>query len=114
MKAIFEKIKELFEKIFYTKEEALELTEIKEVFQKYPLKVEKLVSFQDVERIARIVREGNLTLVSVKDLQRKDLTEFQNSLIKLKRIANQFKWDLVAIEDGYLIISPGFAVIERK
>ncbi|MEM5832406.1 MAG: hypothetical protein QXT38_03820 [Candidatus Aenigmatarchaeota archaeon] len=114
MKKIIEAMKNLFEKIFYVKEEQLELTEIKDTFQKYPLKVEKLLGYQDVERIARIVRDGNLTLVSVKDLQKKDLSEFQNSLIKLKKIVNQFKWDMVGIEDGYLIISPGFAVIERK
>jgi len=109
LKDFVEKIKGIFGR----KEEQLELTEIEETIKRFPVKIDKLLGYNDVERVARIVKEGNLLLLTVKDLQKRDLAEFQNSIVKLKRICSQFKWDIVGIEEGYLIVAPEFAKIER-
>jgi SepF-like predicted cell division protein (DUF552 family) len=68
---------------------------------------------EDVDRVAKLVREGNIMLLKIKDLQKKDIGLLQNTVQKLKRICSQSGWDVVGLEDGYLVVTPQFAKIER-
>lgn len=77
------------------------------------IRIENLGGMGDVDRIARLVKEGNILFLKLKELQRRDLGEFQNTLQKMKRICGQFNWDVVALEEGYLIVTPQFARISR-
>jgi len=95
-------------------EEAIEVTPEEEEEKRYvTIRVETLSGFVDVERIARLLKEGNIVFLKTKDLQKKDLGEFQNSVKKLKRLCNQYNWDIVGTEDGYILITPNFAKIVR-
>lgn len=102
----------LLKKLF-GKEEAVELPEEEEPTQPIYVRVEKLKDFVDVDRIAKLVKEGNIVFVKTKELQKTDLGEFQNCVHKLKRIANQYGFDLVGTEDGYLVVTPSFVKIVR-
>jgi SepF-like predicted cell division protein (DUF552 family) len=102
--------------IFKKKEEdSIELTEeIEEVpAKKIMIRVESLTGLIDTDRIERLLIDGNILLLKVKDLQIKDIGEFKNTVSKLKRKSFEYGWDMVAIEDGYLLLTPKFAKIVR-
>lgn len=94
-------------------EEFEEVSDIEEPAKHIMVRIENLQDYVDTERIARLVKEGNIVLVKAKELQRKDLAEFQNSVQKLKKFAMQHSWDIVGTEDGYVVLTPTFARIER-
>ncbi|MEM5834438.1 MAG: cell division protein SepF [Candidatus Aenigmatarchaeota archaeon] len=78
------------------------------------VRVETLHDFVDVDRITRLVKEGNIVFLRTAQMQKHDLGEFRNSVEKLKRASKQFGWDIVGLEEGYLIITPSFARVERS
>lgn len=94
-------------------EEVLELPVEEEPVEKIMVRVENLRSTMDVDRIEHMVREGNILLLKVIELQKQDLGQFKNVVDKLKRRSVQFGWDIVAIADGYILITPKFAKIVR-
>lgn len=94
-------------------EETVEFPEEEESKEKVTVRVEKLNGIEDVERISRMLREGNILFLKTKELQKNDLGQFQNSVHKLKRTCDQFGWDIAGTEDGYLVLTPQFAKIER-
>lgn len=77
------------------------------------VRIETLRDFTDIDRISRNVREGSIVLIKTKDLQRKDLGEFQNCVAKLKRVSSTYGFDLAGTDEGYLIVTPTFAKISR-
>lgn len=96
------------------KEEAIELPVEEEApAGKITVRIENLASIADVERFERLLREGNILLLKVKELQKRDLGQFKNAVERLKRRCMQYGWDIVGIEDGYLVLAPKFAKIER-
>ena len=94
-------------------EESVELPVEQEAMQQIMVRIETLRDFVDIDRIGRLVKEGNIVFLKTKELQRKDLGEFQNCVQKLKRMSNQFGFDLAGTEEGYLVVTPTFAKIQR-
>lgn len=95
-------------------EEMVEVPETtEEASQPVTVRIETIRDFVDIDRIGRLVRDGNIVFIKTRDLQRKDLGEFQNCVQKLKRVSNQFGFDLAGTEDGYLLVTPSFAKIAR-
>jgi len=94
-------------------EEVVEVPEVQDESsgQQLTVRIETIRDFVDVDRIGRLVRDGNIVFIKTRDLQRKDLGEFQNCVQKLKRVSNQFGFDLAGTEDGYLLVTPSFAKI---
>jgi SepF-like predicted cell division protein (DUF552 family) len=96
-------------------EEVVEFPEeVTEGEKKVTVRIETLENFIDAERVARLLRDGNIVFLKVGDLQKKDLGEFQNCVQKLKRLCSQGGWDIVGVEEGYLVLTPTFAKIERS
>jgi len=77
------------------------------------VRIETLRDFVDIDRIARNVRDGSIVLIKTRELQRKDLGEFQNCVAKLKRVSASSGFDLAGTDEGYLIVTPTFAKIAR-
>jgi SepF-like predicted cell division protein (DUF552 family) len=105
-------LQDIFRKV-RSEEEAVELPEEQEEQRKVTVRVETLKDFVDIDRISRLLRDGNIVFLKARDLQRTDLGEFQNCVQKLKRICGQYNWDIVGTEEGYLVVTPTFAKIER-
>ena len=106
-------IQDIFRKI-RSEEEAVELPEEQEEQRQVTVRIETLKDFVDIDRISRLLRDGNIVFIKARELQRTDLGEFQNCVQKLKRVSNQYGWDIVGTEEGYLIVTPQFAKIERN
>ena len=81
--------------------------------EKLNIRIDYLMGAEDVDRVAKLVREGNIMLLKIRDLQKKDIGLLQSTVQKLKRICSQSGWDVVGLEDGYLVVTPTFAKIER-
>ena len=94
-------------------EDAVEFPEDKEPREALTVRIENVSGLGDVERIGGYLKQGNVVLVKVRDLQKKDVGLFQTSLQKMKRLSTQFNWDMVALQEGYVIMTPSFARIER-
>ncbi|MEM7821504.1 MAG: cell division protein SepF [Candidatus Aenigmatarchaeota archaeon] len=94
-------------------DEHIEIPEEEEGKKEVIVRVETLRDFVDTDRISRLVKDGNIVFVKTAEIQRHDLGEFKNSVEKLKRNCRQFGWDIVGVEEGYLILTPPFAKVER-
>jgi len=94
-------------------DETIKFDEQPESKEKLNVRIDYLMGAEDVDRVAKLVREGNIMLLKIKDLQKKDLGLLQSTVQKLKRICSQSGWDVVGLEDGYLVVTPQFAKIER-
>ena len=94
-------------------DESIQFDEQQESKEKLNVRIDYLMGSEDVDRVAKLVREGNIMLLKIKDLQKKDIGLLQSTVQKLKRICSQSGWDVVGLEDGYLVVTPQFAKIER-
>ena len=107
---MLDRIKEFFKR----KEEFIEFEPEEKEEEKVTIRMEKLGGIVDADRIARLLLEGNIVFLNVRDLQKRDFGQFQTSVEKLKRYSNQYGWDIAATDDGYLLLTPRFARISRE
>lgn len=107
-------LKDVLRKMLSPEEEPVELPVTEEEVEKIGVRIENLGGLEDVDRISKFLREGNILFLKTKDLQKRDLGQFQTSVQKLKRICGQFGWDLAGTEEGYLVVTPRFAQIARE
>jgi len=94
-------------------EESVEFPEEQLAEEKLNVRIDYLSGTEDVDRVAKFVKEGSIMFLKIKDLQKKDLGLLQTTVQKMKRTCTQYGWDVVGLEDGYLIVAPSFARIER-
>lgn len=107
-------------KLFKREEEQVELPPegvegagTEEIADKITVRVENLTGVNDVERIEGLLKQGNILFLKIADLQKKDLGQFKQTVQMLKRRCIQFGWDIVGVEDGYMVLTPKFAKIMR-
>jgi SepF-like predicted cell division protein (DUF552 family) len=97
-------------------EEQVELPVEEELTQpadKITVRIENLTGVNDIERIERLLKEGNILFLKIAELQKKDLGQFKQTVQMLKRRCIQFGWDIVGVEAGYMVLTPKFARIIR-
>ena len=81
--------------------------------EKVYVRIENLSGINDVERVEKLVKAGNILFLKVADLQKKDLGQFKQTVQMIKRRSIQFGWDIVGVEEGYIVVTPKFAKISR-
>ncbi len=94
-------------------QDSVEFPEDSEPREQLTVRIESVNNLTDVERVSVLLRKGNVLLLKIKDIQRRDIGLAQTVLQKLKRLSTQFNWDIVSLPEGYLIMVPNFAKIER-
>lgn len=82
--------------------------------EKITVRIENLTGVNDVERIERLLKSGNILFLKVLELQRRDIGQFKQTIDMIRRRCIQFGWDIVGIEDGYMVVTPKFAKIMRR
>mgnify|MGYP003770617043 CR=1 FL=1 len=102
-------------RITKNEEEQIELPmeEDEQPVEKVYVRVENLGGVNDVERIEKFLKSGNILLLKVNDLQKKDLGQFKQTVQMVKRRCMQFGWDIVGMDEGYIVLTPKFAKIMR-
>ena len=81
---------------------------------KVPIKIDKLEDFADTDRIQKLIREGSITLVKIKTLKNKDLTELKRAIDKLRKTCVASNGDIALFDEEWLIITPNFAHVVRS
>lgn len=107
-------IRKFLKRLIAEDEQDVELPMAEEPVERVNVRIENLGGIGDVDRIAKLVREGNILLLKTKELQKRDLGQFQTSVQKLKRVSTNFGFDIAGTEEGYLVITPKFAQIARS
>jgi len=100
----------------FTKKETSDEEELpveEEMVEKIFVRVDNLGGIVDIDRLMKHLKAGNILFLKTKELQRRDLGQFQNAVHKLKRVSQQYGWDLAGTEDGYIVVTPRFAQIIR-
>jgi len=80
---------------------------------KLGIKIEKLNDFADSDRILRHIREGSIVFLRIKGLKEKDMGELKRAVEKLKKSIVANSGDMVGVEQDWLILTPGYAAIQR-
>ena len=81
--------------------------------EKIYVRIENLGGVNDVERIEGLLKSGNILFLKIIELQKRDLGQFKQTIQMIKRRCVQFGWDIVGIEEGYIVLTPKFAKIMR-
>lgn len=77
------------------------------------VKIETLGGYNDTDRIQRVVREGNVVFLRIKELRAKDIAELKKSVDKLRKTCTAMDGDIVGVEDEFLVITPQHVQIYR-
>lgn len=77
------------------------------------VRVEKLESFADAERILNFLRNGEVIFVKISELKNKNLQELKKAVEKLKKTCVAIEGDLAGVDEDYLLLTPSFARIHR-
>ena len=81
---------------------------------KIPIKIDRMEDFSDSDRIQKAIRSGAITLVKIKALKEKDLSELKRAIDKLRKTCIAINGDIAGIDEDYIIITPNFAHIVRE
>jgi SepF-like predicted cell division protein (DUF552 family) len=80
---------------------------------KLGIKIEKLNDFAETDRILRHVREGSIVFLRIKGLKDKDMGELKRAVEKMKKSVVANNGDIVGVEQDWLVLTPGYAAIQR-
>ena len=78
------------------------------------IKIEKLNDFADTERVLRLLREGSIVFLKIKNLREKDIGELKRAVEKLKKSVIANNGDIAGVEENWLVLTPEYAAVERE
>lgn len=107
-------IRKFLRRLIAEDEKDTELPVAEEPVERVNIRIENLGGIGDIDRVTKFVREGSILLLKTRELQKRDLGQFQTSVQKLKRVCTNFGFDIAGTEEGYLVITPKFAQIARN
>jgi len=94
-------------------EEFVELTEEPTKETKIKIRIEKLKSYADVERIQQLLRENTIVFLNIKELRSKDINELKKATETLKKTITAMDGDIVGVDEEFLILTPRFGKVFR-
>jgi uncharacterized protein len=80
---------------------------------KLMVKIEKLNSFSDTGKIQESVRDGNVLLVKIRDLRKKDIGELKRAVAKIRKTCLAIDGDIAGVGEDWLLVTPKTAKIHR-
>ena len=113
---LINKIKGAFKSEEMPAEEYLEVDLAKDIGKKAKIVVRPFVlkSFEDVNQILEVLREGyTIALIDIKNLRSKDIIELKRSVAKLKKTIDALEGHLAGFGENVLIATPSFAHIYK-
>lgn len=107
-------IKKFLKRLIAEDDQDVELPVAEEPVERVNVRVENLGGLGDIDRLTKLVREGNILFLKTRELQKRDLGQFQTSVQKLKRVCTNYSFDIAGTEEGYLVVTPKFVQISRN
>jgi len=77
------------------------------------IRVEKLNTFDDTERVLRAVRNGDIVFLKIKSLRDKDIGELKRCVERMKKSVMANNGDIVGVEQDWLILTPISIAVDR-
>ena len=81
--------------------------------QRINVKIDTLKDFSDTERIQKLVRNGSVVFLKIKDIRQRDITELKRCVDRLRKTCVAMNGDIVGIDEDFLVVTPSFARIYR-
>jgi len=73
-----------------------------------------LKTFEDVNKILEVLREGYaIVLIDIKPLKTKDITELKRAIAKLKKTVDALEGSVAGFGDNVIVAAPSFVEISR-
>ncbi len=94
-------------------EEYIEIESLGESMGKTHIRIENLNDYRDVEKIQKLVREGNIVFLKIRKIKERDLGELKRCVERLRKTAIASNGDIIGVDEDFLIITPSFAKIYR-
>jgi len=70
------------------------------------VKVEKLSSYKDVEKIIDELRNNKLVLIRISEIRKKSEAELKRSVDKIKKFIDTIEGEIVGIGDDIIVAAP--------
>lgn len=96
-----------------SEEDFIEIESLGEVAGKTHIRIENLNDYRDVDRVQKLVREGNIVFLKIKKIKERDLGELKRCVERLRKTAIASNGDIIGVDEDFLIITPSFAKIYR-
>lgn len=110
----------IFKKVFSGKtdetEDYVEVDVGREVAKKVKVIVRPFIlkSFDDVNKILEIIREGyTIALVDIKPLKQKDMVELKRAISKLKKTVEALEGSIAGFGENMIVATPSFVDIYK-
>lgn len=94
-------------------EEFVEIEKTTDDDRKVQVMIESLDDYRDVERVQKLLREGNIVFLKIKSLKDKDLGELKRSVQRLKKTITAMNGDIVGVDEHFLVLTPPSAAVYR-
>jgi len=117
---VFKSIKKGFSKIMSNDSGDQDYVEIDANSQEAPrqkvlIKLFTLRTYDDVNNILNVLREGyTIAIIDIKVLRSKDVIELKRSISKIKKTVDALEGNIAGFGENTIIVTPGFATIERE
>src|SRR3989344_2925851 len=117
---VFKSIKKGFSKIMSNDSGDQDYVEIDANSQETPrqkvlIKLFTLRTYDDVNNILNVLREGyTIAIIDIKVLRSKDVIELKRSISKIKKTVDALEGNIAGFGENTIIVTPGFATIERE
>lgn len=80
---------------------------------KIQIKIEKLLEYKDIEKIQKLIREGNIILADTNELKNKDVGELKRAIERIRKTVVAIEGDIVMGPSSMLIICPNSVMVSR-
>ncbi len=81
--------------------------------EKFLVRVEKMGSFADTDRIQERIRSGYILLVKVRDLKEKDVNELKRAVAKIKKTCVALNGEVAGLGEDWLLVTTQNAKIHK-
>ena len=70
------------------------------------LKVEKLESVRDVDKVLNLLRQGFVVFLRIKELRERSLSDLKRAVEKIKRTCEAIEGDIIGVDEDFIIVTP--------
>ncbi|MFH1420711.1 MAG: cell division protein SepF [Candidatus Aenigmatarchaeota archaeon] len=92
----------------------LDLPGTEEIRGKILIRIDKLEEYTDSDRIQKLVRDGDIVLVKIKELKEKDISELKRAIARIRKTCIAVNGDIAGVADDWVIVTPSYAHIHRE
>jgi len=79
-----------------------------------PIKIAHINDYGDIDKVQRLLREGNIVFARIKTLKDKDISELKRAIERLRKTVTALNGDIAGVDEDYIVATPNFARVDRS